>query len=502
LCAGRQDSLARQEIYENDQHQLLSRTWVRCGSTIPLYAVYWCGTYHNTPIDLIQVFELQLRVESRAFAELTEFYIIATMSAQAGRLILNEILNSDYRDLQERIDKHPEATGTLGVCGESPAHIAIYKRDPKMLMMLLKAGVNPNLVNFEGNTLVHVAAMLGYFECLQMLYETTKCLLILKNTEGQTALDVARSPADKAVLHVLKYFAEYRRGEPSEQEQLRSISHGRKLCADYLAEKMVYDREQKVRNMVQETLEANNSRRNKARILRGVGGTNYTSFYADLSHHTDINKPHWEPVDMEFFLQYDEGIDHIVRTIFACDYANKSVRAGMHNVLTRMKVRLPVNTYPVPTAEARIPGAVVEPTALATAVKSGLTVLEQAAPRGGPATVTAPSLAQPAQSSVAVTETSSSRKELRIIRSPVVPGSAARNSTLLPGRSSSSRTTILPVREVSKQSASVKLPAVARASTSPQRQGTTPPTILAAGGDSRRNLLVARGTSHRTLEQP
>jgi hypothetical protein len=370
-----------------------------------------------------------------------------------------------------------------------------------MLMMLLKAGVNPNLVNSEGNTLVHVAAMLGYFECLQMLYETTNCILILKNMEGHTALDVARSPAGKAALHVLKYFAEYRRSEPSEQEQLRSISHGRKLCADYLAEKMVYDREQKVRNMVQEILEANNSRRNKGRILRGVGGTNYNSFYADLSHHTDINKPRWEPVDMDFFQQYHEGIDHIVRTIFACDYANKSIRAGMHNVLTRTKVRLPVNTYPVPTAEARIPGVVVEPTALSSAVKSGLTVLEQSAPRGGPATETVPPAAQPGRDSAAVTESSSSRKELRIIRSPEAPGGAARNSTVLPGRSSSSRTTILPVREVSKQSASVKLPAVSRASTSPQRQGNTPPTIQAAG-DSRRNLLVARGTSHRTLEQP
>lgn len=284
------------------------------------------------------------------------------MTAVAGRLILNEILNSDYRDLSERIEKNPDAISTVGVCGESPAHIAIYKNDAVMLKMLLDAGTSPNLVNSGGDSLVHVAARLGYIDLLRLLYDTKKCILILKNKINQTAVDIARSEVELSNLHVLKLFAEYKYGEPNEKEQLFAVRLGRKKCAEFLAEKMIYDREQKVRNMVQETLDVTNDRRNKARILRGVGGTKYTTFYTDLTYNTNINKQPWENVDMDFFVNYTEGLDKIVRAAFACDYVNKSIRVGFQNVLTDMKLKSGTSTYPVPTAEALIPHEIhVEP---------------------------------------------------------------------------------------------------------------------------------------------
>lgn len=288
-------------------------------------------------------------------------------------MILNEILNSDYRDLSERIDKHPDAVNTIGVCGESPAHIAIYKRDVKMLKMLLDAGTSPNIVNQAGDSLVHVTARLGFFECLQLLYETKRCELILKNKLNQTALDIAQSDVQKHSLHVLKLFAEYHYDEPSEAAQLEAAINGRRQCAAYLAEKMVLDREEKVRNMVQGTLDATNERRNKARILRGMGGAKFTSFYSDLTYHTNINEAPWEDVDMQFFTGYTEGLDTVVRTVFASDYAEKSVRVGMNNVLVEDKVKLPVFTYPVPTVEARIPasGLAAQP------AKSNVSILDR-----------------------------------------------------------------------------------------------------------------------------
>ena len=277
------------------------------------------------------------------------------MSALSGRMVLNEILNADHRDLSERIDKHPESVSMVGVCGESPAHIAIYKGDTKMLKMLLDAGTSPNIVNQAGDSLVHVSARLGFFECLQLLYETKRCELILKNKLNQTALDIAQSDVQKHALHALKLFADYHFDEPSEVDQLQAIIDGRAKCAIYLAEKMIIDRENKVSNMVKETLDATRERRNKARIMRGMGGTKFTSFYTDLTYDTNINKPPWEKIDMNFFVGYTAGLDTVVRTVFACDFVNNSIRTGMHNVLVEIKSKLPVYTYPVPTYETRIP---------------------------------------------------------------------------------------------------------------------------------------------------
>ena len=308
------------------------------------------------------------------------------MSILAGRKILNEILNSDYRDLQERIDNDNAAVSNLGMCGESPAHIAIYKSDSKMLRMLLDAGTEPNLRNSSGETLVHVAAKLGNYECIQMLYETKKCELLLENDNKETALDVANSIVERSCLHSLKLFAEYNSYEPNEKTQIKSIINGRKLCSIYLAEKMIFDREEKVRNMVQNTLNANNERRQKARIIRGISGNNYTSFYSDISYHTDIKKPAWEKIDMDFFKQYYTGIDHIVRTIFACDYVNKSIQVGYYNVLIAQGCKIPVNTYPVPIPETKLI-SISNPTITIDHLgRSGRTLLDISAPSGSGST--------------------------------------------------------------------------------------------------------------------
>lgn len=304
------------------------------------------------------------------------------MSILAGRKILNEILNSDYRDLQERIDNDNAAVSNLGMCGESPAHIAIYKSDSKMLRMLLDAGTEPNLRNSSGETLVHVAAKLGNYECIQMLYETKKCELLLENYNKETALDVANSMVERSCLHSLKLFAEYNSYEPNEKTQIKSIINGRKLCSIYLAEKMIFDREEKVRNMVQNTLNANNERRQKARIIRGISGNNYTSFYSDISYHTDINKPVWEKIDMDFFKQYYTGIDHIVRTIFACDYVNKSIQVGYYNVLIAQGCKIPVNTYPVPIPETKLISMSNPTISIDHLGRSGRTLLDISAPSG------------------------------------------------------------------------------------------------------------------------
>lgn len=366
-----------------------------------------------------------------------------------------------------------------------------------MLAMLINAGLDPNLFNAEGNTLVHVATMLGYFDCLQLLYETKRCLLILKNTANQTALDIAHSQPDKAVLHVLKYFAEYHDGEPSEWEQLEAIAAGRRLCANYITDKLLHDRQQEVQNMVQSTLDANNERRRKARILRGVGGTKYTSFYADLSYHTDIRQPHWDKVNMDFFLQYYEGIDHIVRTIFACDYVNKSIRVGMHNVLTRLAVKQPVSTFPVPTAEARIPGVVVAPTAVSSAVRTGITMLTPGAGMASRINVlpTLPSSAPPTDPAteerveveVAVAPPSSGvRSESR--REIVVARPTGASSGMLPAL-------VAPLSESSNRAALAG--SIASGKMVSQRQSSMP-AINPETSEPRRNMLLpSRGPSYR-----
>ena len=85
--------------------------------------------------------------------------------------LLNEVINSDHAALQEMIDlKCP--INVLGTCGEAPLHISIYKRDPEMVEMLMKAGADIMFENSNGDSALHVSARMGLYKVLEMLYHT------------------------------------------------------------------------------------------------------------------------------------------------------------------------------------------------------------------------------------------------------------------------------------------------------------------------------------------
>ncbi|KAJ1401201.1 hypothetical protein B484DRAFT_458038 [Ochromonadaceae sp. CCMP2298] len=272
------------------------------------------------------------------------------MSSSAGRLILNEILNSDYRDLHERIDSNPGAVEEVGVCGESPSHIAIYKNDLQMLRILLDAGANPNMANDEGDALTHAAARLGYLPLLELLYETKRCKLTAKNNLGQTALDVARSQVQEADLAVTKLFATYTSATVDEEGTRLRVVEGRRGCAALLAQKMEIDRAEKVHNMVESTMVDMKSRRRTMMAVRGAGGHKYTTFYADINYHKRITEVPWESIDLQFFTSYKPGLDYVLRTVFVCDFVSKSQHVGMHNALTRLASKRAASEFPAPVA--------------------------------------------------------------------------------------------------------------------------------------------------------
>lgn len=284
----------------------------------------------------------------------------ATQIERSGRLILNDILNSDYRDLAERVEKNRDAINVVGICGESPAHIAIYKNDKEMVELLLSGGAHPNTQNSMGDTLFHIASRLGYFHLLELLYNTKMCNLMIRNKANQLAYDIARSSVERADVHSLKLYAEYQHGEADDAVTIEIMKAGRIQCAKFLQEKMVFDRQEQVRAMVQSTLEDTAERRRKATIVRGVGAKTCTSFYPDITYNMKLTREVWREDDVNFFKGYNEGIEKVVRLVFAMDYINKSFRVGIKNALIRLDVKIENSLYPVHVPDAIIPNQRVE----------------------------------------------------------------------------------------------------------------------------------------------
>ena len=63
--------------------------------------------------------------------------------------------------------------------GQSPLHLAVLTRQPRIVRRLVLAGANPTLRNFRGNTALHLACATGDIACAKAL--TDPLTLIERN---------------------------------------------------------------------------------------------------------------------------------------------------------------------------------------------------------------------------------------------------------------------------------------------------------------------------------
>ena len=267
----------------------------------------------------------------------------AGQSVMIEQRILNSILHSDYDDLEELIDKYPQLIGRIGICGESPCHIAIYKSDMRLLSMLLSIGdVDPNIINQNGNTLVHLAALLGLYEFVELLYGTKKCNLRSRNKLHQTPYDISKCAVDDSIIFVCRLFAEYKYHHDSNEQRTQSmlvdIATGRKRIAVYLHEKMKLDHDSLVSGILSSSVRNMTTRHNRSRIIRGLNaGENYATYYGEIKYPHTIDKSEWSADEVHVF-QCDRSVVYkAVQSVFVNDYITNAIKVGFYNALLRRR---------------------------------------------------------------------------------------------------------------------------------------------------------------------
>lgn len=68
-----------------------------------------------------------------------------------------------------RLAPHPCLLNILNDEGQSPLHLAVLTRQPRIVRRLVLAGANPSLRNFRGNTALHLACATGDLACAKAL---------------------------------------------------------------------------------------------------------------------------------------------------------------------------------------------------------------------------------------------------------------------------------------------------------------------------------------------
>jgi hypothetical protein len=268
-----------------------------------------------------------------------------TSESDIVRLIIGEELNENYAGLQSLLNEFVvndnsilKSINVIGYCGESPAHIAVYKNDEIMLKVFLECDADPNFKNTIGETLFHTTSKLGRFELLKLLYETGRCNLEIKDDRHQyTAVEFLENiPFNQDILISLRLYKNWSSTDPDETDL---IKEGRQKCLEYLKEKQQYDREMKIVSLTKEAIDWKLQREKTRRILSGDDGI-YTYQY----HGPYMDYPEKEGVcqfnefDQRFFNQYRKGIHSVATTSFSQQFYMNSMQIGQNHAEQRLIV--------------------------------------------------------------------------------------------------------------------------------------------------------------------
>jgi len=261
-----------------------------------------------------------------------------------GNHTVNEILNRDHGALELLLEDPSCALDELGISGEGPLHMAVYAGDERMVEMLLNRTPRADikLRNSEGNSPMHVAALLGYAKILRLLYsysteeERFRLLLEAINIHGHTALDLANKPVQDWELDLTRMYAVSNDVSTTNtlDKAKAPMIRGRSECSAFLTERMRIDRENKVTNSVGILVNSDVERRKTCAILRGgsTGTDADRQFSSSLEYPRALDENAFRDKDVQFFLNYHKGVEEVVCGVHSRDLAMRTQRTAFRRV--------------------------------------------------------------------------------------------------------------------------------------------------------------------------
>lgn len=240
--------------------------------------------------------------------------------------IIGDVLSDNFHTLGDLLVSADESVlNSWGVCGETPAHIAIYKNHRQLLQQLLQAGADPMRWNETGNSLIHTAVLLGHIELLQMLYDTGKCNLEAANKQGQPPLQIAMSPYQEKDLVAASLFKNWSSSEDDMQAVQQMITAGRAACYDFLREKLIVDRDNTINRQVREISEHMTQRDRMRRLASASSGKVVLTTVSALDFPTGQGKQLMSAHEQAYFQQFKAAVNASATAAFTAEVVHNSI---------------------------------------------------------------------------------------------------------------------------------------------------------------------------------
>lgn len=156
-------------------------------------AIWACGvtllSFILIPIILtINIFMLMLQLSLASFSFIRNNFLRYVLGSFFGVVMIGGVSYVSYHYIEKYIIVKVKEEGN----GQTALHKAVLANNVIEVKRLIAKGENVNQQDKLGNTPLHLAAFLGYMDCVKALLNTPNIDLSIKNKQGKTALDMAK----------------------------------------------------------------------------------------------------------------------------------------------------------------------------------------------------------------------------------------------------------------------------------------------------------------------
>lgn len=257
------------------------------------------------------------------------------------RELVREVLNDNVTEIR-RLSAHlRNASNKSDInlapeCGETVLHIAIYKWNRKMVRIFLEAGADPNCVNIQAESAVHVAAKLGLFDILCDLYYSGRCDLNKVTGEGYSALDLCAMELNEEDDFVT--MRNFKNWDSRQADDTNAVREGRAKCAEFLREKLLVDYNNKLESI---TMQSSLWMVKQSKLRHIVAETDFFHPYHTEVQRIEYPEENGIPVipncDQKLFENFRIGVQSVSKDQFIHEMINQSISTGLNLASSRLR---------------------------------------------------------------------------------------------------------------------------------------------------------------------
>lgn len=258
-----------------------------------------------------------------------------TESAAKSLAVLSACVSQDEASLRllMRDKSYWKVLNLLNIRGLAPVHVAVSSRNMNILKLLIEHGADLTLLDANGDTPLHRACRIGFFEAVEFLCSFREVGLESLNSHGQTPLEVALEARESNISYEDRYgtvAVDYNASSSAAGSGEAEI--GRQRCVAFLDEKIRLGKNARENDYLLETIRVNQLKMKITEILRNTGPGRHKNYVARFVNPPFGDENGWTIRDYNTFYSNINSYNHMAASVAASGVLVTAMNNALYNI--------------------------------------------------------------------------------------------------------------------------------------------------------------------------